>query len=95
METTLIISEDENGCNSSEVITGVWKNDRLHFGHLVNNSTGESYSGGFKNKLFHGFGELTFANGDRFVGKWVEGRFIGTVKGEVNELLLLKCKQWM
>jgi hypothetical protein len=36
-------------------------------------SNGVTYSGEFKDGIFHGAGEMTYANGDTFVGQFVNG----------------------
>lgn len=36
-------------------------------------SNGVTYSGEFKDGIFHGAGEMTYANGDTFVGQYVNG----------------------
>lgn len=36
-------------------------------------SNGVTYSGGFKDGIFHGAGEMTYANGNTFVGQYVNG----------------------
>jgi hypothetical protein len=35
------------------------------------------YEGSFKNKMPHGIGACTYANGEKYVGEWVEGAFGG------------------
>ena len=61
-------------------------------------SDGSTYTGGFKNNLYHGQGTVTFANGDTYIGEYrkdlkhgqgtlifskeIGGKYIGTYEND-------------
>ncbi len=55
----------------------------------MTNADGDSYCGGYKEGVYHGFGVYTFVNGDCYAGKWIDGRFVGVASGAVNATMLL------
>ena len=44
---------------------------------IINYDNGDIYTGQIKNFKKHGFGELSFANGDRYIGDFQAGDITG------------------
>jgi hypothetical protein len=65
---------------------------RFHY-----SKTGDEYRGAFKEGKRHGKGEYLFANGNRYVGRWVDnaiegkGKFVNISSGQTYATSTLHC----
>jgi len=60
--------------SDKSLIQGHFIQDTLSEGTFKSSSTGNTYKGSFKNFKKHGKGEMTFKDGNVYIGNFEEGR---------------------